>query len=216
MYGCARWSSRYSPGNFGPKRAQAMAMSWALPPAAAVLVLIDCSWQPGRPGPAACAAAPRQGRAAAGGSGWIRPWGRAAAGWRPGAMRCVRPRRRTGPAPSLRSTRVAFWPAAAMAAAVKGVCSAGLASTVLPAARAAAACPQKMASEKFQGLMASTMRSGRCAATWARTSGSSTGRHSGSGRCRAQAVLMVGAADIRPVPQTRRHARPASHSAADA
>ena len=62
---------------------------------------------------------------------------------------------------------------ATMAAAVSGVCSAGLASTVLPAARAAATCPQKMASGKFQGLMASTTPSGRCvalskcAATWA-------------------------------------------------
>ena len=60
-----------------------------------------------------------------------------------------------------------------MAAAVSGVCSAGLASTVLPAARAAATWPAKMASGKFQGLMASTTPSGRCAAlsncaaTWA-------------------------------------------------
>ena len=60
-----------------------------------------------------------------------------------------------------------------MAAAVSGVCSAGLASTALPAASAAATCPVKMASGKFQGLMASTVPSGRsralskCAATCA-------------------------------------------------
>jgi hypothetical protein len=51
-----------------------------------------------------------------------------------------------------------------MAAAVSGVCSAGLASTVLPAASAAATWPVKMASGKFHGLMASTTPSGRSAA----------------------------------------------------
>jgi hypothetical protein len=38
-------------------------------------------------------------------------------------------------------------------AALPGVCSAGLASTVLPVTRAAATWPTKMASGKFQGLM---------------------------------------------------------------
>ena len=47
-------------------------------------------------------------------------------------------------------------------AAISGVCSAGLASTVLPAASAAATWPVKMASGKFQGLMHSTVPSGRC------------------------------------------------------
>ena len=37
--------------------------------------------------------------------------------------------------------------------ATSGVCSAGLAITALPAARAAATCPVKIASGKFQGLM---------------------------------------------------------------
>ena len=37
--------------------------------------------------------------------------------------------------------------------ATSGVASAGLATTVLPAASAAATCPVKMASGKFQGLM---------------------------------------------------------------
>ena len=38
-------------------------------------------------------------------------------------------------------------------AAINGVCSAGLAATALPAASAAAICPVKMASGKFQGLI---------------------------------------------------------------
>jgi len=37
--------------------------------------------------------------------------------------------------------------------ATPGVCSAGLASTVLPVAKAAATWPMKMASGKFHGLM---------------------------------------------------------------
>ncbi len=41
-------------------------------------------------------------------------------------------------------------------AATSGVCAAGLASTVQPAASAAATCPQKMASGKFHGLMQTT------------------------------------------------------------
>jgi hypothetical protein len=36
-------------------------------------------------------------------------------------------------------------------AAISGVCSAGFASTLLPAASAAAICPVKIASGKFQG-----------------------------------------------------------------
>ena len=47
-------------------------------------------------------------------------------------------------------------------AAISGVCSAGLASTGLPAASAAATWPLKMASGKFHGLMHSTGPSG----TW--------------------------------------------------
>src|SRR3546814_20064353 len=39
-------------------------------------------------------------------------------------------------------------------AAIKGVCSAGFAMTALPAARAAATCPVKIESGKFQGLIA--------------------------------------------------------------
>ena len=46
-------------------------------------------------------------------------------------------------------------------AAISGVCSAGLASTVLPAASAAATWPVKMARE-VPGLMHSTVPSGRC------------------------------------------------------
>ncbi len=45
-------------------------------------------------------------------------------------------------------------------AATSGVCSAGLARTVLPAASAAATWPTKMASGKFQGLMHTTGPSG--------------------------------------------------------
>ena len=48
------------------------------------------------------------------------------------------------------------------AAATSGVCSAGLASTTLPAASAAATWPVKMASGKFHGLMQTTGPSGRC------------------------------------------------------
>jgi hypothetical protein len=44
--------------------------------------------------------------------------------------------------------------------AISGVCSAGLASTTLPAPRAAATWPVKMASGKFQGLMQTTGPSG--------------------------------------------------------
>jgi hypothetical protein len=58
-------------------------------------------------------------------------------------------------------------------AAISGVCSAGLASTVLPAARAAATWPMKMASGKFHGLMQTTGPRGmwvslsKSAFTWA-------------------------------------------------
>ena len=47
-------------------------------------------------------------------------------------------------------------------AAISAVCSAGLASTVLPAASAAATWPTKIASGKFQGLMQTTGPSGSC------------------------------------------------------
>jgi hypothetical protein len=47
-------------------------------------------------------------------------------------------------------------------AAISGVCSAGFASTVLPAASAAATWPMKIASGKFHGLMQTTGPSGRC------------------------------------------------------
>ena len=46
-----------------------------------------------------------------------------------------------------------------------GVCSAGLASTALPAARAAAIWPVKIASGKFHGLMQVQMPRGCCALT---------------------------------------------------
>ena len=49
-------------------------------------------------------------------------------------------------------------------AAISGVCSAGLASTTLPAASAAATWPVKMASGKFHGLMHATGPSGTCVA----------------------------------------------------
>ncbi|MNP40868.1 hypothetical protein D3C76_1345370 [compost metagenome] len=48
-------------------------------------------------------------------------------------------------------------------AAISGVCSAGLAKTGLPAARAAATWPVKIASGKFHGLMQTTGPSGRWA-----------------------------------------------------
>ena len=50
------------------------------------------------------------------------------------------------------------------AAATSGVCSAGLASTTLPAASAAATWPVKIASGKFHGLMHTTGPSGSCVA----------------------------------------------------
>ncbi len=49
-------------------------------------------------------------------------------------------------------------------AATSGVSSAGFASTVLPAASAAATCPVKIASGKFHGLMHATGRAARCVA----------------------------------------------------
>ncbi|MNN29944.1 hypothetical protein D3C81_1435700 [compost metagenome] len=62
----------------------------------------------------------------------------------------------TAPAgtPASRSRRTAW-------AAISGVCSAGLASTGLPAASAAATWPVKIASGKFHGLMQTTGPSGR-------------------------------------------------------
>jgi hypothetical protein len=52
--------------------------------------------------------------------------------------------------------------------ATHGVCSAGLATTLLPAASAAATWPRKMASGKFQGLMqANTPRP--CRESWLRS-----------------------------------------------
>ncbi len=51
--------------------------------------------------------------------------------------------------PASRSRRTA-------AEAIKGVCSAGLASTTLPATNAAPICPVKIASGKFHGLMHAT------------------------------------------------------------
>ncbi|CFE03023.1 Uncharacterised protein [Bordetella pertussis] len=62
----------------------------------------------------------------------------------------------TAPAGTPAARRMATaWPA------ISEVCSAGLASTVLPAASAAATWPVKMASGKFHGLMHSTWPSGR-------------------------------------------------------
>ena len=60
-----------------------------------------------------------------------------------------------GGTPAWCSRRTASW-------ATSGVCSAGLASTTLPAASAAATWPRKMASGKFHGLMHATGPSG----TW--------------------------------------------------
>ncbi|OIQ81086.1 hypothetical protein GALL_371540 [mine drainage metagenome] len=65
--------------------------------------------------------------------------------------------------PASRSSRTAQ-------SAISGVCSAGLASTTLPAASAAAICPVKIASGKFHGLIATTGPSGRCSALWKRVS----------------------------------------------
>ena len=47
------------------------------------------------------------------------------------------------------------------AKATKGVCSAGLATTLLPATKAATICPMKIASGKFQGLIATNTPRGR-------------------------------------------------------
>ena len=47
-------------------------------------------------------------------------------------------------------------------AAVALLCSAGLASTALPAASAAATWPVKIANGKFHGLMQATTPSGKC------------------------------------------------------
>ena len=52
-----------------------------------------------------------------------------------------------------------------ISAAISGVCSAGLASTGLPATSAAAIWPVKIASGKFHGLMQTTGPSGTCVAT---------------------------------------------------
>ena len=57
------------------------------------------------------------------------------------------------------------WNRRTASAAISGVCSAGLASTALPAASAAAIWPVKIASGKFHGLMqANTPRP--CSASW--------------------------------------------------
>jgi hypothetical protein len=47
----------------------------------------------------------------------------------------------------------ASWHSRTASAAISGVCSAGLAKTLLPAASAAPAMPVKIASGKFHGLM---------------------------------------------------------------
>ena len=69
---------------------------------------------------------------------------------------------RTAPGMPARCSRLTAWKA------MSGVCSAGLAITALPAARAAATCPVKIASGKFQGLMqAKTPRPARL--SWLRS-----------------------------------------------
>ncbi len=54
---------------------------------------------------------------------------------------------------SRRESRPAAWTKRTASQAISGVCSAGLASTALPAARAAATWPRKIDRGKFQGLM---------------------------------------------------------------
>ena len=74
----------------------------------------------------------------------------------------------TSPSPGRSCTAAGGTPASrrrrTASAAISGVSSAGLASTGLPAASAAATWPVKMASGKFQGLMQATGPSGRCVA----------------------------------------------------
>ncbi len=71
----------------------------------------------------------------------------------------------TSPAPGSNCTAPGGTPASrnmpTARLAISGVSSAGLASTVLPAASAAATWPVKMASGKFHGLMQTTGPSGR-------------------------------------------------------
>ena len=66
----------------------------------------------------------------------------------------------TSPRPGRNCSASAGTPAACRRAtawaAISGVCSAGFASTLLPAASAAATCPVKIASGKFHGLMQTT------------------------------------------------------------
>ena len=68
----------------------------------------------------------------------------------------TKPRRRS-PSPGTRCSAVggtpARWNSRTAAAAINGVCSAGLAMTALPAASAAITWPEKIASGKFHGLM---------------------------------------------------------------
>ena len=62
-----------------------------------------------------------------------------------------------GPSPGRNCSAAAGTPAARISAtaraAISGVCSAGFATTALPAPRQAATCPVKIASGKFQGEM---------------------------------------------------------------
>ena len=63
----------------------------------------------------------------------------------------------TAPSPGSSCSAASGTPASCISAtaraAISGVCSAGLASTALPTARAPAICPPKIASGKFHGLM---------------------------------------------------------------
>ena len=63
----------------------------------------------------------------------------------------------TLPSPGTSASAPAGMPASCRmrtaSAAISGVCSAGLATTLLPAASAALTCPRKIASGKFHGLM---------------------------------------------------------------
>ena len=84
------------------------------------------------------------------------------------ARRRPAPRRRSRRGRAAAAAHARGTPAACSArtaaAATSGVCSAGLASTVLPAASAAATWPVKIASGKFHGLMQTTGPSGSCVA----------------------------------------------------
>ena len=75
----------------------------------------------------------------------------------PATSECATKAAPTVPSPGTRCSAVggmpARWNKSTAAAAINGVCSAGLAMTVFPAASAAITWPEKIASGKFHGLM---------------------------------------------------------------